>query len=320
MNSYNLFVPVVYFSALCCFIRYYKGRIFRKESIFTICVALVFPAVLGILFQILLPYLTGSRIPASMIAAEGYIYREFYIDFIIPLPLALVALISVIRKRENSYVSYSFFALLAFMAILFTQMLSGKVSSYYYYKNNYFLWFLCMYFAMEGISIIFESSKEILYSYLSVWLCLLVMVSTGVEKNIRKINSLIDPCLRSEEILPIYNYNFTKIYHSTEKDTQEKLSLYHVVSAKYLKKGKEIPLLSSIYENAMWYNDITAAYPIAVPGYPQTSQSEVFQNWTVNNQSDYIVCLKENKNADVLKKLSAYQIVFENAAGYVFKK
>lgn len=319
MNSYNLFVPVVYLSAFCCFVKYYKGKIFKRESFLTIFIALILPSILGILFQIILPYFARGSIPASMIAAEGYIYKNLYIDFLFPLPLAITALVFIIRKWENSYTLYSFFTLLAFMAFLFTQMFSGKVSSYYYYKNNYFLWFLCMYFAMKGISLIFENSKEILYSYLSIWLCLLVTLSTGVEEKIQNINGLIDPPPRSAEVLPVYTFNFSKIYHSADKDTKSKWELYRVVSTRYLEKGKEIPLLSSIYENAMWYNDITEAYPIAVPGY-QISQLQAFQDWKTDDRSDYIVCLKEDKNADALKNLSNYRIVFENEAGYIFAK
>lgn len=320
-NSYYMFVPVVYLAAFLCMLLFYrKHGVFQKKCILTVSISLFLPAILGLLFYVIIPQCLNGRIAASIIGSEGYIYKELYADFIVALPLAIYGMVHTVRSKGNSYSVELTFFLIVFMIVFLIFGLHGKVSSYYYYKNNYIFWAICFYFAAIGVNKLLGTVKPMAYAYIGVWAGIILLIYTPIETVINSQNLQFDPVKRSENYFPVYSFNETKIKQPSNAVSMDRFNLYRKAKSYYRKNGETVPLLSNSFEQCLWYNDLTGAYANVDGSNNYPDLTTRYNQWRSNAHSEYLVCLKQKETTDVIVKLKKYTIVYENNAGYIFKK
>lgn len=139
--TYCIFIPIVYFAeGLYFLIKEYKEkkRAFTLNSIKIISLILVIPFILGIIYFVLPHLLKGNG--EVFITVEGYIYRNIWSNFVFVLPLSLIYLIK--KDKDISINEIFFITLIVFMLFMLVITYGLNLSTYYYCKNNFLLWFI----------------------------------------------------------------------------------------------------------------------------------------------------------------------------------
>lgn len=311
---YSLFVPVVYIGvALAVAFPYVQ----RKQLLPNL------KKVIGIEFAIfLLPTLIGiyysffgvfsSEVSAgSAIAAEGYIYRDLFMDFVPFLPFALYGLLTRLQKKKFTAGVLLLFLFSVFTFGLFLLGMKGKVSSYYYFKTYYVIWMLVFYFLMVGIAKLAKKSKTALLSYALVWLLVGAVSFTKLDEKVSKRNILFEPAPRSSMLFGLYEFNRNKLQKESTV-TGERFQLYEFVE-EHCPSENPIPLADD-HEGLYWYEGIT------------NQLMESFYTWNTDAAAyqeklqsvDYVIVMKDSQAYQANRNyLDSLHRVYDNAAGFV---
>lgn len=162
--GYTLFAPAVYFALFFTItvlhLRTNKFQISWKW-VWKYCGVqlkiFLFPTALTALFYFVL----GNRNfdSVSALSLNGYVYRNLYSDFVLFLPLAIWAFITLTKRKENIFV-WSVSVVLAVQTMfLLLFMVKGSVSSYYYFKINYFIWLVVLLLASIALLLLEKQYK-----------------------------------------------------------------------------------------------------------------------------------------------------------------
>lgn len=150
--SYLLFIPVVYLAEGLYFLfdQYRNNRkYFSKENIVTILMTLIIPAILGIVYFVIPQFFQEQK--QLFLTIEGYIYRNYWSNFIIILPLTLLCFKH--KNKEVQFLSLLLLTLIFVMILMFIAVRFLNFSTYYYCKFNFLLWFLLWYGAMVTVNL-----------------------------------------------------------------------------------------------------------------------------------------------------------------------
>lgn len=159
---YTLFVPTAFFGtfiALAIFMIRRDGKKFvNKKNILEMLEVFLIPTVLGLLHS----FGNVKELSASSgggITIDGGCYSDLYSTFVPLIPFAAIGIYFMIKKRDGVYSLPMMGVQLAFMVVLFIGAMNGKVSAYYYMKNNSVLWMMVLFAAAMGIYGMMEKCK-----------------------------------------------------------------------------------------------------------------------------------------------------------------
>jgi hypothetical protein len=227
---YSLFVPMTYLGVFFTIAVYFyrKGRLWRWRTAFTELAVFLIPVVLGLLYAFI-DFFGETNSPGNQIAQEGYIYRNLYSSFLVFLPFALYGLFSSFSKRDWGVGEILLLIFGVFTVGFLFMGMYGKVSSYYYYKMYYPLWFLVFYLFQSGLSKLAAHSKAAVVSYALPWLFVATMAVTGVDRKINERNANFNPEVCSWSFFDVFNFNRTRAFDGKVYSPDRLQAAYYVL-------------------------------------------------------------------------------------------
>ncbi len=323
-NSYIMFLPVI-LTTLAIWLIY---LCFRKRKIssrqFGIVILFCF-LVSGIISLQYYKNSFPSNAYQQIIARDGYIYKELYSDFLWFIPLAVYGALRILQnKKQNNAMPIFLICQISSMGIMLILGLFGKISPYYFYKNNYLLWFIVMILFGYAVIDLFDTNRLL---FLSLYICafsLVLFIGAGFDQKINQLNSLFNPIPRSGSLLPVLTFNIEKICEKNGFIEYKKLQLYSRAKILGENEGqKEIPLISIYGRDGLWYQELTNLFPLAKTGNDRVflDQELVYKHWE-KNDLEYIVYYDNGVNNRIsLNELdNNHTRIFENEAGSIYKK
>ena len=231
---YSFFVPVVYVAiAVAIFRKQWHRRNTEKKSvlfkqavidnlkIFVIptCVVLYYS-----FFSFFGTSNTGSAV-ASGLSSEGGAYRDLFSNFIFWAPFVIYAVIRIFQKKTEDVMLLNLVFTLCFMLVIGAEVVLGKASTYYYYKNYNLLAAIVFYLAFYGLSELLKTNWQMAVSYLGVYVLLLAASVSKIEARIQEKNELLVPIVKANYFFDIYETNQTLI-NGIENYDEDKLAMY----------------------------------------------------------------------------------------------
>ena len=221
--SYYLFVPVVYGAIFIyfCIDSYKKNKsIFNKNNIINIIIILVLPGIFGIVYHILPNLIETGPEYVNNALQYGYIYRNFYSNFLLFLPIAIIGF----WKEKNIFNKLILVFLIAFIAGIYVVVKTKiEIDLYYLFKNYFVLWFIVIYMFFKGLVFIETKRKSIPIFFLIIYVAMLISAvirldvkieQTRINKN-EKLTTVMDIFCANNTLIknevPVYNQSELEI-------------------------------------------------------------------------------------------------------------
>lgn len=167
MFSYYYFAPVLFLSELWYIIVTNKKqniKIFSKQNIFEILIALVIPGLIGVIYFIGYPLMQANNKAfdyVGAIATDGFIYEDLIMNIFPYLLLSEVYIIYIAFKKKNTFIDKLLYLTVIFTLLIYMLMKLEFVSSYYYYKIYYMLFLVLTVSSYEILKIFVDKGKNV---------------------------------------------------------------------------------------------------------------------------------------------------------------
>ena len=173
----------------------------------------------------------SSNILNNSFALYGYIYVNFYSNFILLVPITIYYIYKKIKERKFFSFDIIFFIfLLIFMGILGVGVYFERVSVYFLMKNYYIFWLIMIYMNFKGLMDIFDTNKPKVYAIIFFYIFLIILNFIFVKAPLGK-----GPLNDNESIT-----NFVEIFGVNKtiiKDRQIDLNQDEIDIIKYAKEN-----------------------------------------------------------------------------------
>lgn len=314
---YSLFVPVALLGVfVTCMLRI-RELISRHPFMFVISLA-----VLAVMTVLVIGYVIGTG-SVAVLNSPGYIYSNFYGDFLLPLPIALFGLIAICKSHRQLDSSVGGVALAAIISVFIALMLYriSVLSAYYYYKFYYLLWscvFLC---AVRGISEIPCSCWTLARCYAVIWICVIAVSFSGVDERLASSRPDLHPVTVSNVVAGVYSCNAREMRSQGISDSE--VALWEAAGNLRASDDEYVPLVGTNID-VYWYQAVTRQY--------YAEDMRHFYYWQYEGAdwaSLFIRRLESCRYCAVLRSqeipyeladyLSHKEVVFSNDAGAIYQ-
>lgn len=167
MFSYYYFAPVLFLAQLWYILATNKKqniKIFSKQNIFEILIALVIPGLIGVIYFIGYPLMQANNKAfdyVGAIATDGFIYENLIMNIFPYLLLSEVYIIYIAFKKKNTFIDKLLYLTVIFTLLIYMLMRLEFVSSYYYYKIYYMLFLVLTVSSYEILKIFVDKGKNV---------------------------------------------------------------------------------------------------------------------------------------------------------------
>lgn len=167
MFSYYYFAPVLFLAQLWYILATNKKqniKIFSKQNIFEILIALVIPGLIGVIYFIGYPLMQENNKAfdyVGAIATDGFIYEDLIMNIFPYLLLSEVYIIYIAFKKKNTFIDKLLYLTVIFTLLIYMLMRLEFVSSYYYYKIYYMLFLVLTVSSYEILKIFVDKGKNV---------------------------------------------------------------------------------------------------------------------------------------------------------------
>lgn len=314
--SYCIFIPVVYiveFIYINKKIHTQFKTIFKWKNVIITLIIFIIPIICG-MFYFVIPHLvaTANENNKFFINIEGYIYRNLWSNFILILPIALMC---TKKKNDDTFIWTIFISLLIiFMAIYFIFINKLHLSTYYYYKYNYILWFLLWYGAIYSINTSERKYNTFLTIYVLAYIILAVICV--ISKRVEITKELFDNDENLTNAFDIYGINRTVIEKVEEDYNTEELELLQYIHENIeINKTNNILLIANPRQEC-WF-DAFFKYKNREDLQSWIQKSEI-DKWN-NKEYKYILILYKSFYYDTYKDyINNGNLIFQNDSGAIY--
>jgi hypothetical protein len=321
---YSLFSPFIFIILFLflCIIYAKKKELFSINFILLNLKIFLIPTILGFIYSYFGTFNETITI-TSQIATEGYIFRDLFSSFIIFLPFCIYQIIIGIKSKSSDIISISFivFALLILVSLVLG--LNGYMSSYYFFKLYYPMWFFCLYLFYLAVVSLFEKSKEFIISYFTVWIVLAAFGFSGTEQSFNRKNVLFSPQLKSLSYMEVFKFNNDMM--SKKSNNSQRMELYHEMYKIQNKPNNDIYLVDT-WLDTYWFEAISNQrfddyyYWVngdkAIEYIQHNCKYVIISNMNKGNGFDENSTKFYNEHKDYFETL---HIVYKNDLGYIAK-
>lgn len=167
MFSYYYFAPVLFLAEIWYILATNKKqniKIFSKQNIFEILIALVIPGLIGVIYFIGYPLMQANNKAfdyVGAIATDGFIYEDLIMNIFPYLLLSEVYIIYIAFKKKNTFIDKLLYLTVIFTLLIYMLMRLEFVSSYYYYKIYYMLFLVLTVSSYEILKIFVDKGKNV---------------------------------------------------------------------------------------------------------------------------------------------------------------
>lgn len=248
--TYCIFVPVIYIVEFIYLIKKKRkeGKLLTKKNLAILLIVFIIPSICGLLFFVL-PHLYNTNSDEVFINIEGYIYRNCWANFIFILPLALMC---TKQKNDDTYIWLIFTnILIIFMILFFVVIRKFDLSTYYYYKFNYILWFILWYGAIYAINVTERKLKIILTIYIMAYMLIGGIIT--INKDVEITKETYDEDENITNAFDIYILNKKVLIDEREDYNKKELELLEYIYENINLKDSSMLLIVSPRQ-AEWFN------------------------------------------------------------------
>ena len=320
-QCYALFMPITFLAMGFCLL----GKQIRGKKLFSLDTLIqglsifLLPIILGFVYTYMDVFVNDNVEMGDAIAAEGGIYRDLYSNFYVFLPIAVVGFFMLVRKKKNRLMTWlaPFAAIFAF-GMFYAGYHSGKVSTYYFFKNYYLFWLILFVLIMYAIKGFTTDARRLVVSYMGMWLFVALMFMTGAETKIQEKNNwyVLDHKSQHMNDLLCFNYNTAL----SAPYSGEKMDLMHYVYTDLLDAGateKQVPVVSSEEETYI-YESVTGQWLTDYKFWRtrEDGLNRYFEN--IDSKVDYICVFRDSGlYALQARYFESFDKVYQNSAGFI---
>ncbi len=321
-TSYYLFTPLI---LLVFFMLYIIPGLKNKFKLSdkAIVTGIAFTGVFMIAIIIALAVASDNCIlltyPFSVLNTEGYIYRNLFGDFIIFIPFVILYIIKCLKKRELNYRNLQLFYLVMYIFAMGICVCIDKVSSYYFYKLYYLLWFVAIDITVEYLTQI-KKINEFIKVYFATYILIAAFTFSGLENKIDSLSyknaSKINRGISGKDIFGIFSWNFTYGNVKNEDHIQNlpmvRQKLYEKVASLNEKTGKQSLLFGDTSRHIFDYYALTGCDDES-KFYVNGNSLEIYKEYSEKN-CDYICVLyntDNEKNKNIAQKNAIYNYALQ---------
>lgn len=318
---YSLFVPPVYLGSFLFLVSHkqIRKRLLEKKILLNLIIMYLPAIIVGLLYSYATIAYTGITAGTSSdsggtsdiapIAREGGIYKSFYSDFIVLLPFSLMVWWKSLREKKMAADCAVFICMVLFMAVLLFGGTQGKVSSYYYCKNNYVIWLLVFASAIRAIYHLWEEKNgHILVPYFITWGLVFLLFFGKIEEKIANKNSQFN-FGTAKSYYSIYEWN--RYWESLSQYDDGKMNLFLWVKNNLTKQGQKVAISSDSALDEEWYRVMTKSNFINYNGDWETYVSQV------ESKARYVCVMYNNFYYHHQNHFKDYTKIYECDWGFV---
>ncbi len=261
LRSYPLFFAIVLVGVMVYFILKMMLISMPQLDKFVHYIFLFLVLGCGISISLIFKFIPYESNLIQVLTMEGYMYRNLYGDFIFFIPFVFYKIYRCYKEKRWDFD----FVMITFMICYIISFLYvnyiGRISAYYYHKNNYLLWAVVFYVLFEVLGTLSSKEvKEMVTVYFSSVLAIWCFVFSGIEENI-EIKSIangktISSELRGWELFSIYTWNFEHQGMETipvpmDEDDE---TFYREIAKITINEGMQIPCINyTVYGDYEYY-------------------------------------------------------------------
>lgn len=314
---YVLFIPFVAVALLATVTAKYisEKRLITLEFVTTCVQMFLLPFVLCLCYMLKFSHLMSG----GSLAAEGYINRDLYTNFIMIAPVSLFGVLACYKKRQwfPSILAIAFF--LYMLAMLFFT-LKGSVSTYYFYKTHYVLWLLCFYLAVAGCAALYETARGAMVSWGIITVAIIGMAIGNVDGFLQERVYLVNPqdSANTRKLAQIYVLNQYYTENVSVKYTDDDMAL-NSKGYEYANNPDTSILPVFDWLDTFWFEAMTAQnYSNYYTWF--VSDFEAYLKRIADDGFDYVAVRYAGEfyknHADYFNQLER---VYENSVGFIAK-
>ena len=305
---YTLFVPTAFFGtfiAIAIFMIKRDGKKFINcKNILEMLEVFLIPTILGLLHSFgNVKELSGN---GGGIGIDGGCYSDLYSNFVVLIPFASIGIYYMIKNRDGVFSLPMMGVQLIFMLALFVGAMNGKVSAYYYMKNNSVLWMMLLFAAAMGIYGMMEKCKgAFLFAF---FFFLLIFMGRWGDNWVRERN----PRFLAADAQGYFNiiYFSDSFFNANMWVSLDEVDLYRYVYDNC--SDAETISVNNEMENG-WFKTLTGNEKTFTYG-------ELKDFKKLEDDSVGYVCVVYSAPYEVVKDyVSEYEVVYSNAEGMVLK-
>ena len=225
--SYCIFIPIVYtVEFVYIFYKNYKAdkKIITLKNLAVIGIIFIIPIVCGLYYIIIPNIISINNNPEknkAYIFIEGYIYRNCWSNFILLLPIAVLC---TKKKNDDTFIWILFTSFqIIFMILYFIAIQKFNLSTYYYYKYNFVLWYLLWYGAIYALNTTEKKINKFITYYIVIYSIIAFIVT--LLGNVEITKELFDNDENITNAFDIYGINKTIAIEIQEDYNKEELEL-----------------------------------------------------------------------------------------------
>lgn len=285
-ESYVLFMPVTFFAILLAVLwkQWKEKKLFSLDTMKVGLGIFLVPTALGLLYTYLGVFTNTGTTVGGAIANEGGIYRDLYSNFAILIPFVLFGIYNLYKEKKPHISIWVLSLLVVFMGALFVLGIQQKVSSYYFYKNYYFLWLIAFELAFVGLSYFDKKARTFCVFGFATWAVILGAFLLKVETRIYEKDELFCTTWKTEAYNDIYRFNRDAI--SLPHYSSQKLGLYRNALENY-KTEDNVIAIASTWEDLYWFEAISNQSLDYGYHYWQNGNESFYE--TMNKDAEYVI-------------------------------
>ena len=316
-ECYVMFMPVVFFALISCiFVKQYRShKLVSKDTVATCLAVFLIPCILGFVYTYAGVFKDGVTV-SNAIVNEGACYRDLFSNFVLYIPFILFGFYMMCRKKENNLVLFLAPYTLLFALVLFWKALTGKASTYYFYKIYFLLWLLAFVLTYYAVVYAQKQTRILAAGCFAAWVFLTGMYLGKVEERIQIHNGLMVSSYKAEAYNDLLQYNYTTFW--MQGYSKEKEELYHWVYNELLEQGEDIVPMAGYWEDDLWYQAITNQ---RYYGWGQSDPDHTdYFNHLNESDAQYILVLKDSQiYQDEQEYFDSLERIYDTEIGFVGK-
>ena len=260
---YMLFLPILGVLVLLTLIwkiRRDSSFVFSAKKMIIGCLGLIGMGV--VIFLICFKgYFNGNlQYFFGILSMEGWTHKDLYRDFIFLLPPFFYMGWHYIKNHQINFAFASALTILVFVCSTFVLCLYDVMSSYYFYKSYYLLWFFLWLMLIDAMENFMEKDKGILAAYGIAFTIPFIMTISGFDYMLEDRGIVVDEKYSRfypsfYPILDGYAYYFSE-GHNWIEDKEYLIDISSFIIDN-LSEETEIPLICCDGRWGYWYYSFT---------------------------------------------------------------
>ena len=321
-QCYVLFMPVTFLSMGLAFLykQHKQKKLFSLDTLAT-GLAIFLPAcVLGLIYTYMDVFVNDDTTVGSAFSAEGAIYRDLFSNFMFFLPMAILGLFFLYRTRKNRTFCWFLPLFIVFTLGMFViSYKTGKISTYYFYKDYYVLWMLLFMLFIYGFLKATPQTRALGCVVLLCWAFIAGMYLTGAERRIEQKNGLFVPSQKAPSYNDLLVFNWENLHALPY--SSDKMDLMHYVYQNLFETDateRQVPVVAA-QEDTYLYESVTGQ---RLEDYDFWKSDVYYHNYyeNIQNNVDYVCVYTDNPQYETKKDyFDSLERVYENEAGFIAK-